>query len=238
MNLKEILVDSFWYSVSDWKKLILLGILLVLMDSEGGFSGSLTMNWLNAIILLFILVLGVLEAGYLFRVLEESVEGSKKLPKLNRFREMTVHGIKELLILTIYFAVPSFLFIMLLWSTEASADATIIGFLILILLLGTIYIFFPAVMLNMAHNHGNIRSGLDFRAIIRKIKYLGFKDLVVVYTGIFLILGILKLVLTDNLSTLPLVGDLVSQLIIAPFILLFTTRVLGLMDRGEDSFNH
>jgi hypothetical protein len=83
----------------------------------------------------------------------------------------------------------------------------------------------------MAHNHGTVRSGLDFRAIIRKIRYLGFKDLVVVYTGMFMILGILKLVLTDNLSTLPLVGDLISQLLIAPFILLFTTRMLGLMDK-------
>lgn len=232
MNLKEMLVNSFWYSVSDWKKLIIMGILLVLLDSEGGFSGSWAINGLNILIVLVILILGVLEAGYIFRVLEESVEGSKKLPKFNRFHEMAVHGIKELLILIIYFAVPSILVIMLLWSTKASTNVTITGFLILIILLGITCILFPAVMLNMAHNHGTLRSGLDFRAIIRKIRYLGFKDLVVVYTGMFMVLGIVKLVLTDNLSTLPLVGDLISQLLIAPFILLFTTRMLGLMDVG------
>jgi len=232
MNLKEMLVNSFWYSVSDWKKLIILGILLVLLDSEGGFSGSWVLNGLNILIFIVILILGVLEAGYIFRVLEESVEGSKKLPKFNRFHEMAVHGLKELIIVTIYFAVPLFLVIMLLWSTKASADVTITGFLILLILLGIIYILFPAVMLNMAHNHGTVRSGLDFRAILRKIRYLGFKDLVVVYTGMFMVLGIVKLVLTDNLSTLPLVGDLISQLLIAPFVLLFTTRMLGLMDVG------
>lgn len=231
MKLKEMLVDSFWYSVSDLKKLIILGILLVLMDSEGGFSGSWVLNGLNVAIFLVILILGVLEAGYIFRVLEESVEGSKKLPKFNRFHEMAVHGIKELLILLIYFAVPSFLVIMLLWGTKASTNVTITGFLILLILLGITYILFPAVMLNMAHNHGTVRSGLDFRAIIRKIRYLGFKDLVVVYTGMFMVLGIVKLVLTDNLSALPLVGDIISQLLIAPFVLLFTTRMLGLMDK-------
>lgn len=230
MKLKEMLVDSFWYSVSDWKKLIILGILLVLMDSEGGFSGSWVINGLNIIIFLVILILGVLEAGYIFRVLEESVEGSKKLPKFNRFHEMAVHGLKELIIVIVYFAVPSILVSMLLWGTKASTNVTITGFLILIILLGITYILFPAVMLNMAHNHGTVRSGLDFRAILRKIRYLGFKDLVVVYTGMFMVLGIVKLVLTDNLSTLPLVGDLISQLLIAPFVLLFTMRMLGLMD--------
>lgn len=231
MKLKEMLVDSFWYSVSDLKKLIILGILLVLMDSEGGFSGSWVLNGLNVLIFLVILILGVLEAGYIFRVLEESVEGSKKLPKFNRFHEMAVHGLKELIIVTVYFAVPSFLVIVLLLGTKASTNVTITGFLILLILLGIIYILFPAVMLNMAHNHGTLRSGLDFRAIIRKIRHLGFKDLVVVYTGMFMVMGILKLVLTDNLSTLPLVGDLISQLLIAPFVLLFTTRMLGLMDK-------
>jgi len=231
MKLKEMLVDSFWYSVSDWKKLIILGILLVLMDSEGGFSGSWVIDGLNIILFLVILILGVLEAGYIFRVLEESVEGSKKLPKFNRFHEMAVHGLKELVIVTVYFAIPLFLFIMFLWGSNTSADITMVGFLIFIVLMGIIYILFPAVMLNMAHNHGTVRSGLDFRAIIRKIRYLGFKDLVVVYTGMFMVLGILKLVLTDNLSTLPLVGDLISQLLIAPFVLLFTTRMLGLMDK-------
>ena len=57
------------------------------------------------------LVLGMLETGYVFRIVEESVNGSTKLPKFDRLNDMFIHGIKELVIIFAYLAVPVGLFI-------------------------------------------------------------------------------------------------------------------------------
>ena len=93
-----------------------------------------------------------------------------------------------------------------------------------------IYILFPAVILNMAHNHGNIRYAFEFRKILQKIRNLGFKRLVIVYFGILIFMGLVEFLLSDNIKGIPVVGEMIADLIIAPYVLIFTTRVLGLID--------
>lgn len=53
-----------------------------------------------------------------------------------------------------------------------------------------------------------------------------------VYLGIFIIVTIIELALKDSISsTIPIFGELIPDLIIAPLLLIFTTRVLGLIDQ-------
>jgi hypothetical protein len=56
--------------------------------------------------------------------------------------------------------------------------------------------------------------------------------LVVVYLGLFLVVSIVKTVLSSGVAdNVPFLGGLISDLIIAPYLLIFTTRVLGLIDQ-------
>jgi hypothetical protein len=109
---------------------------------------------------------------------------------------------------------------------------TDIFFLLILSLTIVIYVFFPAVLLHRAHNNGNFRSSFDFREICQKIRAVGLKRLIVVYLGLFLVVSIVKTVLSTGVTeNVPFLGELISDLIIAPYLLIFTTRVLGLIDQ-------
>jgi hypothetical protein len=238
MSIKEMMVESLRYSTSDWKAVLRLGLLLVILDinDELSWAGDLA-DEISIVLNIVAVILFFLEAGYLFRILEETIEGSKKLPKFNRILEMFIHGVKEVTISFAYFIIPIILFVLFFFNFMISMDMDDIhgekalSFLIILALTSLIYILFPAVLLNMGHNHGTIRSAFDFRKILRKIRVIGIKRLVFVYMGIFIIISLIKLFLDDGITTnIPFIGDLISNLIITPLIVIFTTRFLGLID--------
>jgi hypothetical protein len=239
MNLKDIILDSIRYSTSNLKAIIPLGLVLLIADmaDELSWAGDFA-DELKIVLSFIVILLAFFEAGYVFRILEETVKGSKKLPHFNNFKLLFIHGFKELLVLFAYFLIPIFLFFLFFFEFLFSMDLNDVGggdallFIIFLSVTLIIYAFFPAVLLHRAHNNGNIRSSFDFRKIYHKIRNVGFKRLIVVYLGIFILVSIVKLVLSDSIaSTIPVVGEIIPDLIIAPFLLIFTTRVLGLIDR-------
>jgi hypothetical protein len=238
MLLKDIIQDSLRYAASDFKVLMLLGIVLLIADiaDELSTTGNLTENF--QILLSFtVIVLAIFEAGYVFRIIEETIHGSKKLPEFNKFKEMFSHGLNELIILLTYFLVPIFLllafFINFMYSMDLNdvPDEIAFVFIIIVALAAIIYALFPAVLLHRAHHNGDLKSSFDFRKIYHKIRTVGLKRLVVVYLGIFIIVAIIKEVLLTSVSgAVPLVGGIVADLFIGPYLLVFTSRVLGLID--------
>jgi hypothetical protein len=239
MNLNEIIIDSLRYSASNLKIVVLLGLVLFLADiaDEISWAGEMTEE-LRMVLFLVIIVLTIFEAGYVFRILEDTIKGSKKLPKFNNLKLMFYHGLKELLILVIYFSTPfllfglfflDFLISMDLDDVPGSSIYVFIGFLGLTTI---IYIFFPAVLLHRAHNNGNFKSSFEFPQIYKKIRSVGIKRLVIVYFGIIIIVTITKLVLSDSIEGIvPVYGSFIPNLLVIPYLLIFTTRVLGLIDQ-------
>lgn len=147
-------------------------------------------------------------------------------------------GVKELTVLILYFLTPLLLFGFFYFYSLTSLgfnNAPIITDIYLLLVLSLtalIYAFFPAVLLYRAHNNGDFRSSFDFRKIYDKIRTVGLKRLIVVYLGLFLVVSIVKTVLSNGVvENIPLLGEVISDLIIAPYLLIFTTRVLGLIDQ-------
>ncbi len=239
INLKGIITDSLRYSASDLKIVVLLGLVLLLVDraNELSFAGEMA-DELRLVIFAVVILLAIFEAGYVFRILEETIKGSKKLPKFNNLRLMFYHGFKELIVLILYFLIPILLFGLFYLNFLTSLDindvpiVTDIFFLIILSLTIVIYIFFPAVLLHRAHNNGDFRSSFDFRKIYLKIRAVGLKRLILVYLGLFLLVTIVKVVLSDSVAVnVPLLGEVIPDLIIAPYLLIFTTRVLGLIDQ-------
>jgi Protein of unknown function (DUF4013) len=111
INLKAIITDSLKYSASDLKMVILLGLVLLLADmaNEISYTGELAYE-LSLVFFAAVILLAIFEAGYLFRVLEETIQGSKKLPKFNNLKLMFYGGVKELTVLILYFLTPLLLF--------------------------------------------------------------------------------------------------------------------------------
>ncbi len=240
MNLKQIIIDSLRYSASDFKIVVILGIVLLLADIAYDLSdkGQLA-NEVRIILLFFVVIIAIFEAGYVFRILEESINGSLKLPKFNNLKSMFFHGVKEIFVLIIYYSVPLILFGAIFTKFFLSRDIndiTVGSEVIFISFLGLtaiIYAFFPAVLLHRAHHNGDFRSSFDFSKILHKIRSIGLKRLIVVYLGILIIVTLIKLVLSESLAFgFPAFGGLLSDLVITPYVLIFTTRLLGLIDES------
>ena len=89
MNLNEIIIDSLRYSASNLKIVVLLGLVLFLADiaDEISWAGEMAEE-LRMVLFLVVIVLTIFEAGYVFRILEDTIKGSKKLPKFNNLKLM------------------------------------------------------------------------------------------------------------------------------------------------------
>jgi Protein of unknown function (DUF4013) len=238
VNLKEIIIDSLKYSASDLKMLVLLGIVLLLADTAEGLNYvGVFANEMELVLLVIVIIMAIFEAGYVFRILLETIKGSTKLPKFNNLKLMFFSGVTEIVILILYFSIPIVFFGLFYLNFLISMDfntlpvVSDISILIILSLTVIIYIFFPAVLLHRAHNEGKFRSSFEFKNIYHKIRSVGFHRLVVVYLGLFIIVSMVKIVLVSTVSdNIPLIGDIIPDLIIAPYLLIFTTRVLGLID--------
>ena len=103
-----------------------------------------------------------------------------------------------------------------------------------------IYFFFLAAILNMGYNNGTIRSGLDVRSVYKRLERVGVKNLLLIY----ILLGILTLLLGVDFFSIWLeefptlfhwnILDLHINILVIPYLLISTIRLLGLMGRDSD----
>ncbi|MTK63599.1 MAG: DUF4013 domain-containing protein [Methanobacterium sp.] len=238
MSIKDIIIDSLKYSASNLKILLLLGMVLVIADlgDELAFLGDLS-DTIKLIISAVVILIAIFEAGYVFRILEETIKGSNSLPELNNFKEMFIHGLSEMALIIIYFVVPVVLVMVLFLNFIISydiEDVTVVSgsiFLLIACIAGSIFALFPAVMLHRANNNTDLRSSFDIRAIYHKIRKVGLKRLIIVYFTIIILVATIREALVPSMDgTIPLMIGIISDLLIAPYLLIFTSRVLGLLD--------
>jgi hypothetical protein len=249
MNLGDDLWDSFKYTSSGLTKVVLIGILVFLLDQIDELSWVGPYVTIVEYILIFVsFLLGFLVAGYIFRIIGETINGSKEPPKFNKLKEMIVHGIKEIAVAFVYAFVPLLLLFMVtgnfdiygvrdvLFSgvnftlEEGYIDVLIVLELVLGFILDALLI---AAILNMAHHDGSFRSGFDFKKILLKIKKIGLVKLIVVDIFIISIFFFDWFILTDTLADgFSWAGLIISQLLISPFIIVFTARFMGLIDES------
>ena len=103
MNMREIVKDSVNYPLSDWKKILMLGI-IVLISGISGTAISLysTSIYLISILVIIGLIIGFLVNGYMFRIVRLSLDGVVNLPKFNQWIDMCVDGFKVFIVFIVY----------------------------------------------------------------------------------------------------------------------------------------
>ena len=107
MNITETIKDSLKYPLSDWKKIIILGILIVI----SGLSYPLALLGITnySIILLSVaigLISGLLVNGYLFKIIKMSLDGENKLPEYNAWKNILIDGIKVFITFIVLIILP------------------------------------------------------------------------------------------------------------------------------------
>lgn len=243
-KLKTLLTDAARYAVSDWYNFLVLGLVLFLTDhlidlNDPSLIGGLS----DVIILIIILFLSFMEVGYGFRIVEETVEGSTSPPGFHHPLNLFVHGLKESLILIVYFIIPLILMVMVLsefdtFNIDLGPFINEYALLIVIIFFFCFNIMMQGAILTMAHHGGSIRWGFNIPHVFGKIRRVGLKNMFIVSLITIVVLYIVRQLIFDALHGIPYVGSTVGEIIgtvlVAPFLMIFTTRLLGLIDVPND----
>ncbi|WP_321423267.1 DUF4013 domain-containing protein [uncultured Methanobacterium sp.] len=240
MEFKAMLTDAMRYSVSKWYNILILGLILFLTDHIIDFNvPSMIGGMGDVLIVIIIIILSFLEIGYGFRIVEETVQGSSKPPNFHHPLSLIGHGVRESVILLIYFIFPLILIVIGISEFETMFNLDFSPMLdyalfIAIMLFVCFNILFQGAVLNMAHHEGSLRSGFNMIMVFRKIRQVGLKNMLMISFITVAVIYILQQAIFDTLHGLPFVGttvgDVLSTVLIAPFLILFTTRLLGLID--------
>ena len=248
--MSEIIRDSLRYPFSDWKKLLIFGIITLIVT---------ILTTVEVIIpFLFIIgyILGFIVLGYSFKIIGSSLNNTTSLPDFNDFKDMFKNGIKVLLVAIIYF-LPAILIVLIvnLIFTPSNIDVlsvlisgTSIGDSLLSLLevgpeiiIAVLYtiIFIPIFLMAVAHmanNNSKLVAAFKFRDIINKISTNGWINLYIWYMlTILIVLIIYELgVGVNNISSLinPYLGIILISLILVPYVFIFTSRSVSLFYNG------
>ena len=260
MQIGEIITDSLKYPLSNWKKFLILGIILV-------FSNILTiginlgLKSFTEIILLGIigLLIGILVDGYIFKILKSTLEGIDELPDFNAWFEMFINGIKMFIVRIVY-AIPAILIavyallsfgpalmnlILHPSSTPSDADINIFLNISVLILIASLYLIIITpimymAMANMANSTGKLGAAFGLGGIFNKIGNIGWGNLIVWYIAVGFIYLALTLVgsfiTTFGISKLtqPIIGSLILSLIVIPYIYMFLYRSVALVYKSDE----
>jgi hypothetical protein len=274
MKYITLVKDASRYAAAGWLNVLILGVLIFLaenLDHLPGHSG--TIGLIDLLFYAIIIFLIFFEAGYFYRIIKGTVNGSNSPPRLNRLHSMLLHGFKEVIVFFVYFSIPIIILALAAFEFQYYFNALslnpqifahyvvtdiiyyylmpsispgefdpgfILEIMIALAVAVIVYFFFLAAILNMGYNNGTIKSGLDVRSVYKRLTRVGVKNLLIIY----ILLGILTLLLgvdffSNWLEEFPTlfdwnILDLVINIVIIPYLLISTIRLLGLISRDSD----
>ncbi len=114
MNVRKIIKDALKYPLSDWKKILILGI-IVIISGLGGTVLSLGTKNIDVVSLLAGIgfIIGFLVNGYMYKIITKSLNGKNELPEFKNWIDMGADGAKVFLVFIVY-SIPVILVILFL----------------------------------------------------------------------------------------------------------------------------
>jgi hypothetical protein len=254
LNLGEIEKDSLKYPLSDWKKILILGILVILSNMVIINSVNVMLSAINVLIIYFLIIIGeiifLFVRGYFIRIIKSSVAGVVGLPEFNSWVGMMIDGIKFFLVNAVYL-IPAILLIGfgavltsnlgIIGSNPSSFPVDLIlasGIWGLVAILYTVIII-PLLLMaivNMVYNDGEFSAAFRFREILSKISSIGGIRLIVWYimTGIiFVIIAFIGIFLFAILFVNPIIGQILILLVLFPYLLMYFARSVALFYKSS-----
>jgi len=253
MNILAIIKDATRYPLSDWKKILILGVIILLSNSVS-IKSITPVLITNSVMISFLFIvkyiIGFFLMGYSFRIIKSSLADEVELPEFNAWFNMFIDGVKVIMVFIAY-AIPSILIMLVFVALSFTSTLGIIESnpstfvadiilgsgiwgLIAILYMIIIYPLIVIAITNMAHKGSKLGAAFRLREILKKISNIGWGKLVVWYIVtviVFLILvaiGGLIIAIVDVLIH-PIVGQLLILLILLPYLYMYFARSTALI---------
>ncbi|SCG84817.1 DUF4013 domain-containing protein [Methanobacterium congolense] len=252
MKIGEIVKNSIKYPFSDWKKLLMFGIIVMMSSLNYIFEsmGVLQSEGITLILLpiscLFGLIFGLFVYGYEIRIFKYSLAGFEELPNFNNGFDLFVDGIK-VFVVSIGYILPLILIVVVgglfLGLTAGIIGHNVVillGILILVVIFYLIAIFpvFLMALANMAF-YDDLGAAFEVHEIFKKISNIGWFNLVKLYIIniiICLVVSIIGALIVSifDLISLKIIGALFIILIVVPYIEIYIYRSVALFYLSED----
>ncbi|MBC7118022.1 MAG: DUF4013 domain-containing protein [Methanobacteriaceae archaeon] len=243
MNIQEIIGDAIKYPASNWRKLITLGILFLLVNSLPLLGGLLPAPLLVLIGVSLILMLIPLffVIGYAFRVLRTTIAGFDELPEFDKIWGMFIDGLKVSSVAIVYMIIPWLIMNIGPFIAHSNPTASSITRLLGIIIAIIFGLLLTIAIAHMAAND-RFKAAFRFREILDVISEIGWGKYILWYIIVAIIVWIISFILNFiitlgyiglNIATGPLLAYIIANLLYAIFIRsylsLFYLRALGLL---------
>jgi hypothetical protein len=226
MDIGEIISDAVKYPSSEWKKVIILGILFILS---------------------FVIIGIFFVLGYFLRILKSTIAGIDELPEFDDWGDMFVDGLKVMVVYIIYLLIPGIVIVAGAFSSLASLSVTntslstapssffaIIGITAIIgYILALIFALFAYMALANMALYDEIEAAFRFGEIIDKIKMIGWGKYILWYIVMWVIALIIGFI-TGLLNVIPIVGTIIAILVIYPYFVMILARSIGLIFESSE----
>lgn len=222
MDVGEISSNALRYPLSNFKKILILGIMTVLSS---------------------LIIPGFLVLGYFLKIVKSSINGSSELPEFNDWTEMFVDGLKVFVVLFVYSIIPLLLILSGIWAvllpvltvpgkgsllnpalwTGLASGLALIGVVLEVIL----SFIFAVALANMAY-HNELRAAFRFGEIMGKIRQIGGVDYFIWFVVMIIIAWIAYGV--SFFLVFPLIiGVIIVPLVISPYFTMFFARSIALV---------
>jgi hypothetical protein len=221
MDVKEIISDAIRYPSSDWKKVLIEGVLLIL---------NLTV----------ILAFGT---GYTLRVTKSTLAGYDEPPEFDDWGGMLIDGFKIYIVEVVYFIIPFIIIfvgalglvtavasgIIISPSTYLELVLTVITGIILIIIFG---VFGAIAIANMAF-YDDLKAAFKFGEILERISRIGWGKYIVWYI-ITIIIMIVVGIVGDILRLIPYLGFIIALLVVYSYLFMYSGRSVALIFKSSE----
>ncbi|MCE7700264.1 MAG: DUF4013 domain-containing protein, partial [Methanobacterium paludis] len=239
MKTSEILKDAFKYPISNVKRLVGLGLIILvytLLTLFGRWAAKYSPLYLTLMMMIGLVVL-VFCVGYYLRATRVSIMGENELPELNNWKSMFKDGIRVLLAGLIYYLIPVILIFAIAVSVAIKAIYKQNPFslltVMLIVVVAIIYLIltflFVMAQANMAYK-GKLEDAFSLGEIINIIKEIGALRYIFLAIIVMLVVGII-VIATFLVNKIPIVGIIISAIFISSYSQMFRARAYALIYR-------
>lgn len=175
----DLFKNSIKYALSDWVAILIFGVILLILSN---FEYYVLVNYKYLlskrliVASLLVIFLSMLESGYSFKILEESIKGSKKPPLFSNYNEMLQHGLKDTLVVVFYLSIIVFIIFVAILIDKTFPNEIFIISILAIFFGGYVFLYMLGALLNLAYNEGEFKSAFDFKTIKQMLKKWDFLE--------------------------------------------------------------
>lgn len=171
MELGENIMDSIKYPFTNLKNCIILALLSI-------FS--------------FLIIPIPFYVGYLYKIMDETLQGNDELPEFGDLGDLCVNGLKLIGVYLVYIIILVIIYFILVGIGAAIGSSTLTTILaciagLICFILGLIVIPAP---INMILNDGSFGAAFDFGALKEMIYSVGIGDYIIWYIAVAIIVAI------------------------------------------------